>query len=318
MEKARMVLAKVYGSGSYAIVESVLRAVDREIMEENEATNERNRHVVVPPRYAYTFPWLTHLRSGWNELFRIGSNRRALTIACLLQGLQQLCGFNSLMYFSATIFSLIGFSSPTTPALSIALTNFTFTLLALLLIDRIGRRLILLLSIPIMILALTLCATSFSYLPISTSTSTSTSSPSVSTTPPPSPSPSPSPSLPALLILLAMTLYVSAYALGLGTVPWQQSELFPLSVRSLGSGLATGTNWAGNFIVGLSFLPMMEWLAPAWTFATYAVVCAAGWLCVWRFYPETKGLGLEEVGGLLRDGWGVGRERGGSVGRRRG
>jgi MFS transporter, SP family, solute carrier family 2 (myo-inositol transporter), member 13 len=57
--------------------------------------------------------------------------------------------------------------------------------------------------------------------------------------------------------------------------------------------------------VGLTFLPMMQWLSPSWTFALYALVCALGWIAVWRIYPEMSGLGLEEVKGLLADGWGV-------------
>lgn len=108
-----------------------------------------------------------------------------------------------------------------------------------------------------------------------------------------------------LIIVFSMILYVAAYALGLGCVPWQQSELFPLSVRSLGSSLATATNWASNTVVGLTFLPMMELFTPTGTFATYAVVCAISWVAVWGVYPETAGLGMEGVGVLLREGWGV-------------
>lgn len=109
----------------------------------------------------------------------------------------------------------------------------------------------------------------------------------------------------SMVVLGSTILYVSSYALGLGNVPWQQSELFPLSVRSLGSGLATATNWGSNFCVALLFLPMMDLLSPSWTFVVYALVCAAGWVAIWMIYPETKGLSLEEVGELLRDDWGV-------------
>lgn len=108
-----------------------------------------------------------------------------------------------------------------------------------------------------------------------------------------------------LLVLISMIIYVGAYALGLGNVPWMQSELFPLSVRSLGSGLSTSTNWGANFVVGLTFLPMMEFLTPALTFFIYAVICVVGCFWIWWIYPETKGLSLEEVGALLAEGWGV-------------
>lgn len=196
------------------------------------------------------------------------------------------------MYFSATIFSLLDFSSPTLTSLSIAITNFVFTLIALLIIDRVGRRRILLLSIPVMILGLLACSIAYELLgrprlgaePFS---NTDTRSPW------------------AVVILVALIIYVCGYAIGLGNIAWQQSELFPLSVRSLGSGLATATNWGSNFFVGLTFLPMMQYLTPAWTFAAYALVCAVGWVCAWRIYPETKGLGLEDMRGLLRDSYGV-------------
>ena len=197
-----------------------------------------------------------------------------------------------MMYFSATVFALVGFKSPTLTSLTVAVTNFIFTLAALVLIDRIGRRRILLSSIPFMILGLLLAAGGFTLLhPID-----------------PDPSnPSDSNTLPALLILASIMLYVASYALGLGNVPWMQSELFPLSVRSWGSGIATATNWGGNFVVGLTFLGLMEWMGKGWAFVVYAGVCALGWVVVWRIYPETKGLTLEEARGLLEDGWGVRR-----------
>jgi MFS transporter, SP family, solute carrier family 2 (myo-inositol transporter), member 13 len=197
------------------------------------------------------------------------------------------------MYFSATIFSLVGFNSPTLTSLTIALTNFFFTLVAFYYIDRVGRRRILLLSIPIMILGLVLCAVAFFFVSIPTSSASAAApgSQSVGVWP--------------LLILLSMVTYVSSYALGLGNVPWQQSELFPLSVRSLGSAIATSTNWGSNFVIGISFLPMMEALSPTVTFSVYAGVCAVAWVMCWKIYPETAGLGLEDVGALLGEGYGV-------------
>ncbi len=67
----------------------------------------------------------------------------------------------------------------------------------------------------------------------------------------------------------------------------------------------TSTNWASNTVVGLTFLPMMEAFTPTGTFAMYAGVCALGWGVVWGVYPETAGLGLEDVGVLLKEGYGV-------------
>jgi SP family myo-inositol transporter-like MFS transporter 13 len=195
------------------------------------------------------------------------------------------------MYFSASVFKLIGFNTPTLTSLSVAVTNCIFTILAILLIDRVGRRRILLFSIPVMVVGLLCAAISFYMLGMSINGGVGTHTSW------------------AFLILVSVVIYVSSYALGLGNVPWQQSELFPLSVRSLGSGIATSVNWGSNFVVGLTFLPMMQYLTPSWTFFVYAVVCTIGWVAIWRIYPETKGLGLEEVGGLLKNGWGVRKDK---------
>ncbi|KAL1999366.1 hypothetical protein VTN02DRAFT_4611 [Thermoascus thermophilus] len=289
--EAKKVLGKVYGSGldSERIAERIFRDIEREVADEEEEMGSNK------PSGSGT-GWFDQAVHRVSELFRVGGNRRALTIAMMLQGLQQLCGFNSLMYFSATIFSLLSFSSPTLTSLSVAMTNFLFTLLAFSLIDRIGRRRILLYSIPVMILSLFTCAFAFSSLDMPKTTSDPPAKVGRDS--------SNSPLLP-VTILLSLIVYTASYACGLGNVPWQQSELFPLNVRSLGSSLATATNWGSNFLVGLTFLPMMEWISPGWTFIVYAVVCAAGWVAVWAIYPEMSGMGLEEVKGLLADGWGV-------------
>ena len=198
------------------------------------------------------------------------------------------------MYFSATIFSLLGFSSPTLTSLSIAVTNFVCTLIALVIIDWVGRRRILLCSVPVMIIGLLLCSVAFHFLGIPANQDELEIVPAMTTQNPW-----------AVIILVAMIVYVCGYAIGIGNIAWQQSELFPLSVRSLGSGLSTATNWGSNFLVGLTFLPMMEFLTPVWTFVIYAAICTNGCVCAWKIYPETKGLALEDVRGLLKDGWSV-------------
>ncbi|RMJ28320.1 myo-inositol transporter [Aspergillus sp. HF37] len=289
---AQGALAKIYQGSSERdhIVKKVFRDIQQEVSEEEEALGSNK---------AAGNSWMRNVSEQALDLFRVGGNRRALIIAMMLQGLQQLCGFNSLMYFSATIFSALSFSSPTLTSLSVAMTNFIFTLFAFVLIDRIGRRYILLYSIPVMILSLVACAFAFSALGELPSTPSESQGRAEPDAPAANDSPIP------IIILLSLTVYTAAYAFGLGNVPWQQSELFPLRVRSLGSGLATATNWGSNFIVGLTFLPMLELLSPGLAFTLYAIVCAAGWVGVWVIYPEMSGLNLEEVKGLLEHGWGV-------------
>ncbi|KAK2796860.1 hypothetical protein FQN51_008950 [Onygenales sp. PD_10] len=301
--EAKRVLAKIYGQSTTRTADQIVRAIELEIIAEDEESDTDANGPPKPRGRTSTFLLRLLPHSGtWTTLFRTPGTRRALTIACLLQGLQQLCGFNSLMYFSATIFSLLSFSSPTLTSLSVAITNFLFTVLAFSLIDRLGRRAILLATIPIMTTALLLCAIAFSLFTPPTSAPDSDTSASSAR---PAEQTATAALIAPLLILASLTIYTAAYASGIGTIPWQQSELFPLRVRALGSALATATNWAANFVVGLTFLPLMEWVSPGWTFVVYAVVCAAGEAAVWGVYPEMSGLGLEEVGGLLRDGWGV-------------
>jgi SP family myo-inositol transporter-like MFS transporter 13 len=140
-----------------------------------------------------------------------------------------------------------------------------------------------------MILGLFLAATGFSYLPISVS--------------PPQDRHTSEYSGAAGLVLASIILFVASFALGLGNVPAMQSELYPLAVRSLGSGLATTVGWTGNFIISLTFLPLMGALSPAWTLTLYAIICIIGYYLIWLIYPETAGLSIEEAAELLERGW---------------
>jgi SP family myo-inositol transporter-like MFS transporter 13 len=90
-DEARSVLNKVFGAGIeiQRMVDQVLRGIEDEVREEEEAKRGRLRGQSKKERSS----WFSGSKDNWKELFRIGGNRRALTIACLLQGLQQLCGF---------------------------------------------------------------------------------------------------------------------------------------------------------------------------------------------------------------------------------
>ncbi|KIM82675.1 hypothetical protein PILCRDRAFT_819983 [Piloderma croceum F 1598] len=97
----------------------------------------------------------------FKSLLIIPINRRALIVCCGMQAFQQLCGFNTLMYYSATLFKEIGFNQPTAVGLIVSGTNFIFTLVALKYIDIVGRRKIMVISAPGMIFGLTLASIAF-------------------------------------------------------------------------------------------------------------------------------------------------------------
>lgn len=110
------------------------------------------------------------------------------------------------------------------------------------------------------------------------------------------------------LVLASMLGFVAAYASGLGNIPWQQSELFSdVQIRALGSSICTMTNWIANLLVSASFLPVLDRFGGTITFTISAAVCALGWVILYRIYPETSGLSLEEVGKLFEKDWGVQR-----------
>jgi len=230
-----------------------------------------------------------HLRHAFIEIFKVPSNLRAVVIACGLQAFQQLCAFNTLMYFASTIFQLLGFDNPTATGLLTSGTNMIFTVIAFFLIDCVGRRRILLYTIPVMSCGLVLASVGFHQLPL---TSTLDSN-------------GPKDPLWGVIILIAMATFVAAYATGIGNVPWQQSEFFPMRVRGIGVTMSTATNWSANFLLSSTFLLLLDAITPAGTFAVYAGICGIGWLFVLFIYPETSGLSIEDVSILLRNDFGV-------------
>lgn len=220
----------------------------------------------------------------FQRLFLEGINRRALStfcfhfhslahttfptvVGCGMQAFQQLCGFNTLMYYSATLFQEIGFNQPTAVSLIVSGTNFIFTLVALKWIDQIGRRKIMLWSAPGMIFGLTLASIAFHcgynsmvhdgfeinsfFLDMTRKTGgvlvENTAYPDSW----------------ADIVLLSMIIFVASYATGIGNVPWQQGELFSLDVRGLGTSIATATNWAANLLINSTYLSLMAKITPA-------------------------------------------------------
>lgn len=234
---------------------------------------------------SYKNPWKTLV-----ELHRVPSNLRALVITCGLQGIQQFSGWNAMMYFSATVFETVGFDNPTAVSLIISGTNFVFTIVAFMIIDKVGRRKILLFTVWGMALGLVLNAIAFHFNDPETNNGNGGKISGWS-----------------ILIIISMLLYAAFYGTGIGNVPWQQSEMFPMSVRGMGTSFATATNWAGSLVVSSTFLTMMDSITPTGTFAFYAGLCVVGEIFVYFLYPETAGLALEEVQELLDGGFNVKR-----------
>lgn len=232
----------------------------------------------------------------WNSFKLCHSNAanfRALVLACGLQGIQQFTGFNSLMYFSTTIFETIGFKNATAVSIVVAGTNFVFTLVALCIIDVVGRRRILLWAIPGMCVSLVVCAIAFHYLGVSfASSSIVVSTSGISGW--------------GIVVIIGMVAYVACYAVGIGNSAWTGVELFSdVNVRSVGAMYATATNWSGSLVISSTFLTMLRNITPTGTFAFFAVLCLISVLFVYFLLPEVAGLELEETSAMLEQGFNV-------------
>ncbi|KAI0634311.1 general substrate transporter [Trametes polyzona] len=273
VEAARGTMAKIYAHATPEQVDLKVRSLVAAVKQSVEITNS------------------TTLLQRFQLILTDPINRRALIVGCGMQAFQQLCGFNTLMYYSATLFKEIGFDQPTAVGLIVSGTNFVFTLIALKYIDNIGRRKIMIWSAPGMIVGLTLASVAFHFLTKKTGGDLVDGTQYSTTW--------------SAIVLVAMIVYVASYATGLGNVPWQQGELFGLEVRGIGTSLATTTNWAGNLLIGATYLSLMDRITPAGAFGFYAGLCLLGWLfCVFCF-PETAGLSLEEVRLIFRHGFGI-------------
>jgi len=80
-------------------------------------------------------------------------------------------------------------------------------------------------------------------------------------------------------------------------------------VRGIGTSLSTATNWAGNLLIGSTYLSLMSSITPAGAFGFYAGLCLLGWFFVLGCFPETAGLSLEEVKMVFRNGFGIAESR---------
>jgi MFS transporter, SP family, solute carrier family 2 (myo-inositol transporter), member 13 len=228
--------------------------------------------------------WLTVV-----ELHKVPSNFRALFLGCALQAIQQFTGFNSLMYFSSTIFKAIGFNNSTAVSLIVAGTNFVFTVVAFFIIDKVGRRKMLLISLPFMIAFLVMNAIGFHFINIKFNDNDAIVNGNIHPW--------------GDVIIVMMIGFVASYAVGIGNVPWQQSEMFPQKVRGVGISYATASNWAGSLIISSTFLTMLKNITPTGTFSLFAGFGLLSFILIIFCYPELSNLELEEVQDILTGGF---------------
>jgi sugar porter (SP) family MFS transporter len=208
---------------------------------------------------------------SWAELFR-PRLRVALVVGVGLGVFQQVTGINTVIYYAPTICQAAGFESAPSAILAtvgVGVINVVMTVVSLSLIDRVGRRPLLLASLAGMVLSLGVLAVAFG---------------------------GPESASLAWVTVVGLMLYVGSFAVGLGPVFWLLiSEIYPLRVRGKAMAAATLANWGSNLLVALTFLSLVQALGSAGAFWLYAAVGVAAWLFSYFLVPETRGRSLEEI-----------------------
>jgi sugar porter (SP) family MFS transporter len=218
----------------------------------------------------------------WSDLIAPGV-RLPLLLGVGLAILQQATGINTVIYYAPTIFQFAGLAEATASiaaTVGIGVVNVLVTLIAIWLVDRAGRRPLLLWSLAGMGLAMLILGVGFAL---------ENSGAGVAAV-----------SL-GQITAASLILYVAAFALGLGPIFWLlMAEIYPLSVRGLAMSLATVTNWAANFIIAATFLSLVDLIGESGVFLLYAVVALFAWIFIFKLVPETKGLSLEQIEAYFR------------------
>ena len=199
--------------------------------------------------------------------------RPLLIIGIGLGVFQQLFGINTIMYYGPFIFHHAGFQSGSSQILAtfgMGLVNVIMTLLTGLVVDRWGRR-------NLLMLGSTLAGVSL--LVVSTLFHQTIQAPWQSH-----------------LLLFSMMTFIVGYCISVGSLFWLIiAEIYPLQIRSTAMSFATAIQWAANFAVSMTFLTMLTGLGPDWTFGFYASMCFAALIFSYYLVPETKGRTLEEI-----------------------
>ena len=188
---------------------------------------------------------------------------------------QQVTGINTVIYFAPTIFQASGMSSASAAILAtagIGVVNVVMTVVAIWLVDRVGRRVLLLSGLAGM--GVSLCALAMAF--------------KTGTGP-----------LLGWLTAGSLAAYVGFFAVGLGPVFWLLiSEIFPLAIRGRGMSAATIANWLSNLVVALTFLDLVDLMGRPALFFVYAALTFGALVFAYALAPETKGLTLEAVEAL--------------------
>jgi sugar porter (SP) family MFS transporter len=234
---------------------------------------------------------LVQQRGGWADLLS-PEVRRPLVVGLGLAMFQQLTGINAIIYYAPTLLQGAGFPSAAGAILAtvgIGAVNLLMTIVAMALLDRAGRRPLLLGSLAGVTVMLAVLGADFRFAMAGPEHDLAT------------------------LSVVALMLYVGAFAMGLGPVFWLLiAEIFPLRVRAVAMSLATAANWATTLVVSSTFLTLVQALGQSTTFWLYALMSLIALVFAFRLVPETRGRTLEEIERQWRSTPGAAKQPGAS------
>jgi sugar porter (SP) family MFS transporter len=209
---------------------------------------------------------------AWSELLQ-PVVKAALVVGVGLAILQQVTGINTVIYYAPTIVEFTGVDSSAgsiLAAVGVGVINVAMTVVALRLLDRAGRRTLLMIGVSGMVVSLFALGGAF----VGGGGSTVSS----------------------VVAIVSLMVYVASFAISLGPIFWLlNAEIYPLDVRSKAAGLGTMANWTFNFIVSLTFLLLIEALGRPGAFWLYGGIGLLTLAFCWKLVPETKGKRLEDI-----------------------
>jgi sugar porter (SP) family MFS transporter len=215
----------------------------------------------------------------WRELLSPWV-RPALVVGCGIAMFSQITGVNAIIYYSPTILSAVGFEESVAilTSVGVGVVLVVMTVLGMLLVDRVGRRRLLLFMIPGIVLSLAILGLAFLSPNITGATS--------------------------WVVVICILAYIAFNGGSLSVVVWLiGSEIFPLDIRGSAMSLAALCVWIFDLVVSLTALSLIEAIGRTGTFWLYALISIAAWAFVYFLVPETKGRSLEEIeAALLQEG----------------
>ena len=195
-----------------------------------------------------------------------------------------------IFYYSTTLWQAVGFTEKNSLLITVitSVTNVVVTIVAILLVDRVGRRPILLTGSVGMALSLGLMALSFTF---------SEKHDGVVSLPNPW----------GPVALIAANVFVVCFGASWGPLVWVLlGEIFPSRIRGKALGVAAAAQWIANFLVTISFPPMSDFSLP-FTYGMYAIFAALSFFFVFFKIPETNGMALEQAETLFKNAGGRAR-----------